>query len=139
MKNLRFAFAIGDDNLIAETKFSDASMIRIYEYLFTEKCLNFISEEINPVFEIKDHDEKVSILIDFLSSNNIDLLVAKKYGIMIEVENKYFVPIVVSNSSPQRVVELITKQINWLYDELELEKKEHMIIRIDKGVFKYKL
>lgn len=139
MKNLRFAFAIGDDNQIAETKFSDASKIRIYEYLFTEKRLNIISEVINPVLKIKDHDEKVSILIDFLSKNNIDMLVAKIYGIMLEVQNKYFVPILISKSSPERVGELIIKQINWLYDELELEKKEHMIIRIEKGVFKYKL
>lgn len=139
MKNIRFAFALGDDNLIAETNFSDASKIRIYEYLFTEKCLNIISEEINLSLNIKDHDKKVNTLIDFLSKNNIDMLVAKEYGIMLDLENKYFVPIIITNSSPERVGELITKQINWLYDELKLEKREHMIIRINKGVFKYKL
>ncbi|MDA3893560.1 MAG: hypothetical protein PF517_17995 [Salinivirgaceae bacterium] len=139
MENIRFAFALGNDNLLANKNFIDADKFHIYEYFFIKKKLIFLSEISNPTKAFNNVNERFSILIDYLNKNNISMLVAKSYDKMIKVENKLFVPIIISTSSPDEVCKMITKYIKWLYDELQFEKREHMIFKIKNGIFKYKL
>lgn len=139
MKNIRFAFALGNDNLFPNKNFIDADKFHIYEYSFIEKELIFLSEFSNPTNGLDNINERLSILIDYLNKNNIRMLVAKSYDKIIRVENKFFVPIIISSSSPDEVCKTIIKYIKWLSDELQFEKREHMIFKIENGVFKYKL
>lgn len=139
MENIRFIFALGKDNLFPDKNFIDADKFHIYEYFDNEKQLRFLSETSNPTRTTDNINERFSILIEFLKKNDIHMLVAKSYDKMIRVENKLFVPVIISTSLPDDVCKTIIKYIKWLSDELQFEKREHMIFKIENGIFKYKL
>lgn len=139
MKNIRFAFALSNDNLFTDEHFIDADHYGIFEYRAENKLLTRVDEMPNKSLLTNSDVERVHQLMEILKENQIDMLVAKSYSTALKKENKHFVPILISGSSPEKVCATIAKNIKWLYDELTIDKEEHMIFKIEKGILKYKL
>lgn len=138
MKKIRFAFALGNNNSFEDVVFSDAIKYRIIEFDILSKELTIVSEEPNSSLHA-DTDEKSKILMDFLSERNVKLIVAKKFGLLVKLENKNCIPIIIKLEQPDEVLQLMLKHIYWLLDELSKIKNEFMVFKIDEGILKYKL
>lgn len=137
MKNIRFAFALNNDNLFARM-FIDADKFQFYEYSLVENKLEQLTEKANPT--LKNTNDKINSLIDFLKENNINMLVAHKFSRKLKVQCKYFIPIIIDKQIPvEQICVLITQHIKWLIDELSLNKKENMVFNITNGIYKFKI
>jgi len=138
MKNIRFAFALNNEHLFTDEHFIDADYYGIFEYRAEDNRIERIAEMPNDSLQTNSENERVHQLMEILKEHQIDMLVAKSFSMVLKKENKYFVPILISSSSPEKVCTTIAKNIKWLYDELTIDKKEHMIFKIENGIVKYK-
>lgn len=138
MEKIRFAFALGNDDSFENVVFSDAIKFRIIEFDIRSKETTIVSEESNSSL-YADTDKKSKILMDFLSEQNVKLIVAKKFGLLVKLENKNFIPIIINQEQPDEVLQLILKNLYWLLDELSKIKDEFMMFKIGDGILKYKL
>lgn len=50
--------------------------------------------------------------------------------------NKFFIPVLIPCEKLDGVLEILTKQIHWIVDELNNKPKEHKLFRIKNGVLK---
>lgn len=133
MKSIRFAFAVGKDNLMSENNFSDADKIQIFEYFFIEKKFILISEIKNSIMELDNDDDKCSILIKLLNINNVDILIAKSYSRILRVKHKFHVHLIGSSTTPQDTFKDIKTNFKWISDKLWIEKCRHLIFNIERG------
>lgn len=139
MENVRFAFALGEKDTFEDVQFCDAIKYRIIESDILTKKVIVICEEINPTFYVVNLDEKAKILINFLLDQEVKLVVAKKFGVTIKLDNKYFIPVIVKLEQPDEVLHLLQKQMRWFLDELYTTNDESMIFKIGHEIIKHKL
>ncbi|MBI9066363.1 MAG: hypothetical protein JEZ09_03655 [Salinivirgaceae bacterium] len=139
MEKLRFAFAICKNNLISEDTFGKAPKYHIYDYCFVQKQFFFFAEVSNPSIGKLTKGKKLNAIIGFFKQHSIDVLVAKTYEKLLNAENKFVIPILINTSTPQDACLVLKRHIKWLYDEKNLNKKEYMLFKIEKGIVKYKL
>jgi|GEM_PF-6341141 len=139
MKTIRLAFAIDGNLQFSDKNFSMADFFQFYEYQVDFAELKLISRIANPSLKLEG-EEKYTILIDFLNENKIDLLVARNYSKKLKTESRFFVPVILDKKLPvEQICTLIIKHINWLIDELSLNKEENMVFNITNGIYKSKV
>lgn len=139
MRNVRFAFAMDGRRQIANNYFSMADFFQFYEYQEDTRELKLISEVANPSLKLED-EQRYSCLIDFLNEHKIDSLVARNYSAKLKMQCQFFVAVIIDKQLPvEQICSLVIKHINWLIDELSLNKKENMVFHITNGIYKYKI
>ncbi len=137
--NLRFAFAVNNDNLFQKKHFGDADKYLIYKYESSEMLLE--SEEINKfqlIDEKKEHGSKRkgNTIIKFLKEKNVSVLVSRQFGKNIKLVNEHFIPVVISIETPEEIVSILKKHIHWIEDELKNKTSNFKLFTIKSAIMK---
>lgn len=120
--DLRFAFAVNDQNEFENKHFGEVDKFLIYK--FASGSMHKESEEENTykVYEQgKKHGlkKKGEAIADFLKSRNVNILVARQFGKNISLINDHFIPIVIASEKPAEVSEILIRYFRWILDEWE--------------------
>lgn len=136
--NLRFAFAVNNENQFKDCFFGDADKFLIYQ--FASGKLELIHEIINnnkseQKKNDSDNNKKVDIIIKHLLDNDIKVIVSKQFGENIRIINEYFIPVIISSESPEEVTGIINKHLHWIKDELN-SFSGYKLFTIKSGILK---
>jgi hypothetical protein len=139
MKKIRCALALGSDNTLEDVAFSDALKYQIIEFDTLANKATTVAEAANPALHIHDIDKKASALFTFLKEHDVKFLAARRFGLLVKLENKKYVPVIIESEWPEEVIRLLMKHLDWLRDELRSTKNEFMVFKIGDGIFKYRV
>ena len=137
--DLRFAFAVNDQNEFENKHFGEADKFLIYK--FESGSMHTESEEENIYKEYeqeKKHGlkEKGEVIADFLKSRNVNILVARQFGENISLINAHFIPIIIAEEKPSEVTEILIKHFTWILDEWEKNTSGYKLFTIKGGILK---
>ncbi len=137
--NLRFAFAVNNENHFEDCFFGDAAKFLIYEAISGK--LKFISEVANDFkSEIEDNNsgnnEKANNLIKYLLQDDVKVIVSKQFGENIRIVNEYFIPVIMSSENPEKAAEVINSHLHWIEDELNNFSSGYKLFTINSGILK---
>ncbi len=139
MKNIVFAFGLSNDNLFTDNYFGDSDKFAIYE--FSDGTLNLV-EELSNVLKADEKGNLIHInnkrekIVSQLKSRNVSVMVSRKFSPFLRKVSDDFIPVIIEKENPEQVVEILTKNINWINDELKSRQSGHMLFRIKTGVLK---
>lgn len=137
--NLRFAFAVNNDNQFERKHFGDADKYMIYQQ-YNDKMV-LVSEEPNS-FKLLDEEiehgskRKGKAIIDFLKEKNVNILVSQQFGKNIKLINEHFIPVIISSEKPDEVIRILTRHLHWIRDEWEHNKSNFKLFTIKSGILK---
>lgn len=136
--NLRFAFAVNNENQFEDCFFGEANKFLIYQVISNK--LELIYEIVNDYKSdpqlIENNDKKVDALIKHLIENDIKVIVSKEFSENIKIVNQYFIPIIISTENPEEAVEIINGHMHWIKDELNNFKSGYKLFTIKSGILK---
>ena len=140
--NLHFAFAVNKENQFEKKHFGDAEKYIIFKS--KNKSLERVSEEINQFVSIEEKHNHGSIkkgreIIKFLKEKNVNVLVSKRFGANIKLINQHFIPVEISLSTPDEVIEIINKHIHRIEDEWEHNNSDYKLFNIKSGILKSRI
>ena len=136
---LRFAFAVNKENNFAKTHFGDADKYLIFS-VESDK-IRLSSEEVNN-FKLLDeeyeHGSKLkgNAIIKFLKEKNVNALVSTQFGKNINLVNKHFIPIKVSQEQQDEVIDVLYKNLHWIQDEWKNNTSGYKLFTIKSGILK---
>ena len=139
MKKIRCALALGSDNTLEDVAFSDAFKYQIIEFDKLANNATVVAEAANPALHLHDMVKKSTALFDLLKEHDVKFLAARRFGLLIKLENKKYVPVIIESEWPEEVIRLLMKHLDWLLDELRSAKNEFMVFKIGDGIFKYRI
>jgi len=139
INNIRFAFAVNEQNKFESKHFGDADKYVIYEWVNNK--FNEISEEVNASKNIDEsnvHGSKTkgNTIIDFLKQKGVKILVSKQFGKNINLVNQHFVPVMVKTENIQETIQELVKHTKWLEDELINKNDNYKLFKITSSVLK---
>jgi len=137
--NIKFAFAVNNDGFFQKNHFGDAEKYFIYE--LKENKINFEQEITN---DFKNLDEKTKhgsknkgqAIIALLKGKNINVLVSPQFGKNINLINVHFIPVIVSEESPDFIIEVLLKHIKIINEELVNKSESYRVFTIKHGIMK---
>jgi predicted Fe-Mo cluster-binding NifX family protein len=137
--DLRFAFAVNNNNQFEKKHFGDADKYLVYQ-LESDKIV-LSSDEPN---RFKLLDEKVEhgskrkgkAIIEFLKEKNVNVLVSQQFGKNIKLINEHFIPVKISSENPDEVIQILIRHIHWIKDEWEHNKSNFKLFTIKAGILK---
>jgi predicted Fe-Mo cluster-binding NifX family protein len=136
---IRFAFAVNRINNFEAKHFGDADKYLIYEFSGNEFV--FVREQINE-FKTADENaahgskEKGTLIIELLKESGVNVLVSRQFGRNIKMVNSHFIPVIIHNTEPVNVLSILSLNMRWLVDELELNPERYKLFNINKGILK---
>jgi len=136
-KSIKFAMAVDANNFFQSEHFGNANKFLIYEWKGNE--LTFLQEKINPFRSLDEEHgayKKGMAIIELLKNMSVKALVSKQFGQNIQIVNSYFIPVIIHAGTPDEVLPVLTKHINWIEEELNNESAEFNLFTIKKGVMK---
>ena len=134
--NLRFAFAVNNENNFEDCFFGDADKFLIYQ---------LVSGELEQIYEIANDykaeihggsNANVGILIKHLLANDINVIVSKQFGENIRIINEYFIPVIIFSENPEEAVKIINRHVHWIKDELNNFSSDYKLFTIKSGILK---
>ncbi len=137
--NLRFAFAVNNDNQFEKTHFGDADKYIIYQEESDKLVLS--SEESNQ-FKLMDEEaehgsrKKGKAIIEFLKKNGVNVLVSRQFGKNIKMINAHFIPVIISSEKPDEVIQILTRHLHWIKDEWKQKESNFKLFTIKAGILK---
>ena len=139
---LKFAFAVNTANHFQKKHFGDADKYLIYQVVSNE--LKLVAEEHNifmQLDEVHEHgsERKGNAIIQFLKEKNVDVIVSMQFGKNIKMVNQHFVPIIIYQNDPEKVLPIISKHLHWINDEWEHKTTDYKLFMIKNGVLKSKI
>lgn len=137
--DLRFAFAVNNDNQFVKKHFGDADKYLVYQQESDKIVLS--SDEPN---RFKLLDEKVEhgskrkgkAIIEFLKEKNVNVLVSQQFGKNIQMINEHFIPVKISSEKPDEVIQILIRHIHWIKDEWKQNKSNFKLFTIKAGILK---
>lgn len=134
-----FAFAVSNTNQFEAKHFGDVDKYLIYEYC--NESFSLISHQINKFKNLnKEHvhgdKEKGNLIIKLLKNNHVQVLVSPQFGRNISMINKHFIPVAIHNSNSENIFQILSKNIKWISDELEIDPPEYKLFSINPGALK---
>ncbi len=137
--NLRFAFAVNDDNQFEKKHFGDADKYLIYEY--RQDATGFLGEEFN---RFKDMDEvhehgskrKGKAIIEFLKSKQVNVLVSRQFGKNMKMVNQHFIPVIITTENPDEVLKILKHHVRCIEDEWGKNISNFKLFSIKSGILK---
>jgi predicted Fe-Mo cluster-binding NifX family protein len=139
---VRLAMAVNHSGHFESRHFGDADKYLMYEW--TDGRFVFLQEKSN---KFKNFDEEQAhgskkkgvAIIDFLQSLNINVLVSKQFGKNVQLVNCHFIPVIVPEDTPEQVLEILTKHMKWIEDELKNKTDGFNLFTISKGILKTRI
>ena len=137
--NLKFAFAVNHSNILEPKHFGEADKYLIYQYK-NEKLVK--EQEIENKYKNLDEEvvhgskKKGQAIISMLKEQNVSALVTMQFGKNIRMVNKHFIPIIINENTPQKVLEILQKHIKWIIDEIKNEPKEYKLFTVKNSMMK---
>jgi len=137
--NLRFAFAVNNDNQFEKKHFGDADKYLIYQEESDKLVLS--SEESNQfklLDEVAEHGsrKKGKAIIEFLKGKNVNVLVSRQFGKNIKMINAHFIPVIISSENPDEVIQILTRHLHWIKDEWKQKESNFKLFTIKAGILK---
>lgn len=136
---ITFALALNNEDIFENKHFGETDKFAIYSYKDQE--LSF-DEEFPNTFKLIDETQghgskkKGNAIISFLKEKGVSVLVSKQFGKNIKLVNQHFVPVIIAEEKPDRVLHILQKHLNWFKDELENRDNDYMLFRIKNGILK---
>lgn len=136
---ITFALALNDVNNFEKKHFGNSDKFAIYSY--KKNQLSFINEFAN-TFKSQDEGEehgskmKGNAIISFLAEKGVSVLVSKQFGRNINMVNQHFIPVVIDEEKPEKVLAILQKHIDWFKDELTNRSENYMLFLIKNGILK---
>lgn len=128
--NIRFAFAVNEDNSFADIHFGDAYRFLFYEIMgehiyFVETGSN-IHSIVYP--ETHGNEEKGQSMVRYLREKNVNVIVSRKFGKNVDLIRKSFLPVLVKGSEPHEITKCLSKHIAEIKKILKNKPKTYNII-----------
>ena len=136
---ITFALALNKENNFEKKYFGKADKFTIYR--FTENKLSFVNEFPN-IFQSMDEGQshgskkKGNAIKSFLKEREVSVLVSKQFGQNMKMVNQYFIPVIIDEEKPEKVLEILTEHMDWFTDELFNRNENHMLFQIKNGIVK---
>ena len=136
---LRFAFAVNDQNEFENKHFGEADKFLIYK--IEPGSMQNESEEVN-IYKDYEQGKKHGIkkkgeaITDFLKSRKVNILVARQFGRNISLINAHFIPVVIASEKLAEVSEILAKHFSWILDEWEKNTSGYKMFTIKGGILK---
>ena len=134
-----FALALNEENNFEKKHFGKSDKFAIYtstsnEISFTNEFPNIYKS----VDEGQEHGSKTkgNAIISFLKEKGVSVLVSKQFGQNINMVNQHFIPVVIDEEKPEKVLEILNKHMDWIKDELINRNENHMLFQIKNGIIK---
>jgi len=141
--DLRFAFAVNNDNQFEKKHFGDADKYLIYQEESDKIVLS--SEELNH-FKLLDEGvvhgskKKGNAIIEFLKKEKgVNVLVSRQFGKNIRMINEHFIPVIISFEKPDEVIQILRRHLHWIKDEWEHKNSNYNLFTIKAGILKSSL
>jgi predicted Fe-Mo cluster-binding NifX family protein len=136
---MKCAFAVTNENIFSEQHFGEAEYFLIYEW--KNDTFRFSEKLINPHRQLKENfnreaSEKGKAIINLLRKKDVNILVSKQFGPNLSVVNQHFVPVIISDNQPHKVIAVLEKHMSWIEDEFYNKNGDYMLFRIKYGVLK---
>lgn len=136
---IKFAFAVGEAGNFESCHFGDAEKYLIFEWNGDE--MTFKKEVVNAhksLDETPEHGSKKKglAIVELLQSEEVKVLISKQFGRNLRVVNKYFIPVVIAQETPQAALDILCKHMRWIKDELDNDPQEFKLFTINTGIFK---
>lgn len=138
-RKIIFAFAVNDSNKFEAKHFGDVDKYLIYEY--SNNSFHLLSHQKN---KFKNLDEKPihgsvkkgNSIVKLLADNNVQVLVSLRFGQNIKMINQHFIPVAIHNHNSENIFKILSKNMKWIIDELEINPSEYRLFSINTGVVK---
>ena len=137
--NIKFAFAVNHSNILEPKHFGEADKYLIYQY----KNETLVKEqEIENKYKNLDEEvehgskKKGQAIINMLKKQNVSVLVTLQFGKNIRMINKHFIPVIINENTPEKVLEILQKHIKWIIDEINNKPKNYKLFTIKNSVMK---
>ncbi len=122
--NIKFAFALNNDNEFAKKHFGDSDKFIISEWngkgfaeFVTEK--NIFKDSDNDVGEHHHGDKnKGEQIVRFLKSKNVKVLMSKQFGRNIKIINQHFIPVITSSDDLDHAMQKLPMHISSIEEQL---------------------
>ena len=137
--DLRFAFAVNDQNEFVNKHFGEADKFLIYKFASGSMYKESEEENIYKVYkQVEKHGlkKKSEVIAEFLKFRNVNILVARQFGKNISLINDHFIPVVISSEKPSEVSEILVKHFRWILDEWENSTSGYKLFTIKGGILK---
>lgn len=139
---MKCAFAVDNGNSFSNQHFGEAENYLIYSR--ENGKLSFEEKLINPHRQTQetnnfDTAKKANAIIKLLNKKGVNILVSKKFGPNVALVNQHFIPVIISESKPQKVIALLEKHMDWIEDELRNKNGDYMLFRIKHGILKMQI
>ena len=133
--NLRFAFAVNNQNNFEKNHFGDTEKFQIYEIQEDKMVL---SSEVENIYRNMGHgtQNKGDFIADLLKKKNVNVLVSMQFGKNIQVVNKHFIPVIIYTSKIEEIINVLTKHIHWIEDEWNNKSSNYKLFTIKSGIIK---
>ena len=137
--NLRFAFAVNNDNQFEKKHFGDADKFMIYKQ--ENDKIVFLSEETNH-FKLMDEEaehgskQKGMAIIKFLKGRGANVLISKQFGKNIKLINEHFIPVINYLEHPDEVLQILSRHLHWFDEEYEKNTSNFKLFTIKSGILK---
>lgn len=134
-----FAFAVNHSNKFEAKHFGDVDKYIIYEYC--NESFSLLSHQTN-TFKDSDEEhihgsmEKGNSIVKLLKDNNVQVLVSPQFGRNIKIINKHFIPVAIHNYNSEDIFQILSKNMKWIIDELEINPSKFRLFSINKGILK---
>ena len=133
------AFALSQAGSFEKRHFGDADQYHIYHLANGEFMLRL--EQVNP-FKLMDETsghgikQKADNIIEFLKQKNVSVVVSRKFGANIKHIVNHFIPVQVSEETPEIVKTILLKHMRWLQEELDKQPDQYKLFVINNGILK---
>ncbi|RLB89708.1 MAG: hypothetical protein DRH26_11020, partial [Deltaproteobacteria bacterium] len=132
-------FAVTNEGFFPKTHFGDAEKYLIYQ--LEKNKISFEQEVSNSFIDLDEgiqhgSKKKGEAIIALLKGKNIDVLVSRQFGKNIRRINKHFLPIIVSEETPDSIIEILAKHIKLIQEGLTENTGEYSLFTIKHGIMK---
>ena len=137
--DLRFAFAVNNNNQFEKKHFGDADKYLVYKQ---ESDKIVLSSEKPNRFKLLDEEvehgsrKKGKAIIESLKKNDVNVLVSRQFGKNIKMINEHFIPVIISSEKPDEVIQILTRHLHWIKDEWKYKKSNFNLFTIKAGILK---
>ena len=136
---ITFAFAVNNQGLFENNHFGEAENFAIYSSSENEFQLSEIlpnpmkNKHLESEHGLKD---KALQIISVLKEKEVNVLVSRQFGKNISIVNQHFIPVIIHEENLEQAKTILSRNINWLKDELKNRDSDYMLFRIKTGILK---
>jgi len=136
--NLRFAFAMINNNSFEKRHFGDADKYLIFRLKDKKLVLANEIENIHREFDENKHGlrKKGVAISNYLVQHGVNVIVSQQFGQNIKEVNKYFLPIVVYFETIDSVIAALEDKLSWIDEEVRKSTEEYKLLKIKSGILK---